>query len=182
MSDAKDPCSDTAIIGRILEGDTNAFSVLVRRYQHRILRLGYGFFKDGDAAKDFAQDVFLKAYAGLSGFRGHSSFSTWITRIAYNTGINAKRRLDRFEPLDGDPVDGLSLGPEELHLRSEAAAALRRALADLPERFAICLELYFGGGMKYEEISHITGFPVNTIKSHVRRARQSLRDALADEM
>jgi len=173
--------ADEDILARVLDGDTDAFSALVKRYQRRILRLGYGFFKDTDEAEDFTQDVFVKAFVGLAGFKGRSSFSTWLTRIAYNAGINAKRKAGRYEPLDSEPVDARSLSPEDAHIRAETAEALRKAMAELPEKYAVCLDLYFREGMKYEDISTATGFPVNTIKSHVFRAKRDLRKALGDE-
>ncbi len=173
--------ADEDVIARVLDGDTEAFSALVRRYQRRILRLGYGFWRNQDEAEDFAQDVFVKAFVGLAGFRGRSSFSTWLTRIAYNAGINGKRRSGRYEPLEAEPVDCRSLSPEEAAIRAETAAALRAAMAELPEKYAVCLDLYFGEGMKYEDISEATGFPVNTIKSHVFRAKRDLRKALGAE-
>jgi RNA polymerase sigma-70 factor (ECF subfamily) len=172
--------SDLEVIARVLDGDTNAFSALVLRYQARILRLGYGFFKDGGEAEDFAQEVFLKAYTGLAGFRGLSAFSTWLTRIAYNAGINAKKKLGRYEPLVAEPEDLRNLSPEDQHLYSETLRCMRDAMARLPEKYAVCLDLYFYGGMKYHEISAVTGFPVNTIKSHVFRAKRELREALED--
>jgi len=181
MSPIGPEAADEDIISRVLDGDADAFSSLVRRYQRRMLRLGYGFFKDPDEAEDFAQDVFLKAYVGLAGFKGRSSFSTWLTRIAYNTGINAKRKAGRYEPLESEPVDSRSLSPEDEHIRGETVAALRTAMAALPEKYAVCLDLYFREGMKYEDIGAATGFPVNTIKSHVFRAKRDLRKALGAE-
>ena len=181
MSFAGPNASDLEIIERVLDGDANAFSYLVQRYQRRVLRLGYGFFKNQDEAEDFAQDVFVKAFVGLAGFMGRSSFSTWLTRIAYNAGLNAKRKSGRFEPLDVEPVDTRNLSPEDQHLRAETVRAIKKAVADLPEKYAICLELFFGDGMKYDEISEVTGFPVNTIKSHVFRAKHELRTALEME-
>ena len=178
---AESEAADEDIIAKVLDGDTDAFSALVRRYQKRILRLGYGFFKDSDEAEDFAQDVFIKAFVALAGFKGRSSFSTWLTRIAYNAGINAKRKAGRYEPMDSDPVDVKSLSPEDAHIRAETAIALRTAMASLPEKYAVCLELYFKEGLKYEDIGEVTGFPVNTIKSHVFRAKRDLRKALAAE-
>lgn len=86
MSPLGSEASDKDVIARVLDGDGETFGVLVRRYQRRILRLGYGFFHNTDEAEDFAQDVFVKAYAALAGFKGRSSFSTWVTRIAYNAG------------------------------------------------------------------------------------------------
>lgn len=178
MSSGGPEAADEDIIARVLDGDTDAFSALVRRYQRRILRLGYGFLKDLDAAEDFAQDVFVKAFVGLAGFKGRSSFSTWLTRIAYNAGINAKRKAGRYEPLESEPVDARALSPEDAHIRAETAIALRQAMAALPEKYAVCLDLYFREGMKYEDIRVATGFPVNTIKSHVFRAKSDLRKAL----
>ncbi|HPE36064.1 MAG TPA: sigma-70 family RNA polymerase sigma factor [Spirochaetales bacterium] len=181
MSGSLDEATDEEVISRVLEGDRDAFGILVGRYQRRLLRLGYGFFKDADAAEDFAQDVLVKAYVGLSGFRGKSRFSTWLTRIAYNAGINAKRRSGRYEPLESEPEDLKNLSPEDEHLRNETAAALKTAMAALPEKYAVCLDLYFKEGMKYQDISEATGFPVNTIKSHVFRAKRDLRRAIGLE-
>lgn len=169
---------DDEVIATVLDGDRDAFSVLVRRYQDRVLRLGYGFFRDGDEAEDFAQDVFVKAYLGLAGFKGRSSFSTWLTRIAYNAGINAKRKSGRYEPLEADPEDERRLSPEDQHIRAEAVKSLGAAMSALPEKYAVCLDLYFREGMKYADISEATGFPVNTIKSHVFRAKKELKSAL----
>lgn len=170
---------DDELVTRVLDGDREAFSALVRRYQARILRLGWGFFRDRDAAEDFAQDVFLKAYGGLAGFRRASSFSTWLTRIAYNAGINAKRRFGRYETMDSEPADMRLLSPEDACILSESVDELKAAMAKLPEKYALCLDLYFREGMKYEEIGDVTGFPVNTIKSHVFRAKRDLRVALS---
>lgn len=170
--------ADEDIIARVLDGDTEAFSGLVKRYQRRIVRLGYGFLKDSDAAQDFAQDVFIKAYVGLAGFRGRSSFSTWLTRIAYNAGINAKRKNGRYELLDVEPEDTRLLSPEDQHIRAETALAMREAMKTLPAKYAVCLDLYFKEGLRYEDIAAVTGFPVNTIKSHVFRAKRDLRKAL----
>jgi RNA polymerase sigma-70 factor, ECF subfamily len=178
MSPIGPETADEDMIDRVLDGDPDAFSGLVHRYQRRILRLGYGFFRNADEAEDFAQDVFLKAYVGLAGFKGRSSFSTWLTRIAYNAGINAKRKAGRYEPLDSEPADARTLSPEDAHIRAETAIALGKAMAALPERYAVCLDLFFMEGMKYEDICSVTGFPVNTIKSHVFRAKRDLRKAL----
>lgn len=172
--------SDEEIVSRILDGEQEAFATLVRRYQGRILRLGWGFFRNTDEAEDFTQEVFLKAYSALGSFRRASSFSTWLTRIAYNTGINARKRKGRYESLDAEPEDARNISPEDSLLLSESVSELKKAMAELPERYALCLELYFREGMKYEEISQVSGMPVNTIKSHVFRAKQSLRQALQE--
>jgi RNA polymerase sigma-70 factor, ECF subfamily len=170
--------SDEEAIGRVLDGDTEAFSILVRRHRERVKRLGMSFFHDAEEAADFTQDVFIKAYTALASFKGKSLFSTWLLRIAYNTAINSKKR--RREQLSLDPeIDILGApGTDETHLREETARTVREAMAELPPRQALCIELYFYYDLKYSEISEITGFPVNTIKSHVFRAKRILRERL----
>jgi RNA polymerase sigma-70 factor, ECF subfamily len=170
--------SDAEAIGRVLDGDTEAFAVLVRRHSARVTRLGLSFFHDQEEAADFAQDVFVKAYSALASFKGHSLFSTWLLRIAYNTAINAKKRKRDQVSLDPEIEIAGSPGTDESHLRDETAKAVRQAMAELPARQALCIELYFYYDLKYSEISEITGYPVNTIKSHVFRAKRNLRERL----
>jgi RNA polymerase sigma-70 factor (ECF subfamily) len=170
--------SDEEAIGRVLDGDSDAFAVLVKRHGPRVTRLGMSFFHDEEEAADFAQDVFVKAYTALASFKGRSLFSTWLLRIAYNTAINAKKR--RRDQLSLDPEFDIagSPGTDAVHLREETAAAVRKAMAELPPRQAMCIELYFYYDLKYSEISEMTGYPVNTIKSHVFRAKRILRERL----
>jgi RNA polymerase sigma-70 factor (ECF subfamily) len=170
--------SDEAAIGRVLDGDVEAFAVLVRRHQARVVRLGMSFFHDEEETADFTQDVFVKAYTALASFKGRSLFSTWLLRIAYNTAINAKKRSRVQLSLDPEIEIAGSVGADEEHLREETAKAVREAMAELPQRQALCIELYFYYDLKYAEISEITGFPVNTIKSHVFRAKRILRERL----
>ena len=172
--------SDDEVIDLVLEGDTDAFSILVRRHQSRVLRLGMSFFHDSEDAADFSQDVFVKAYSALGSFRRHSSFSTWLLRIAYNSAINAKQRKRESLPLGPDDELPGDPGADASHERDETILAVRAAIAGLPQRQAVCVELYFYYDLKYSEISEITGFPVNTIKSHVFRAKKILRERLED--
>jgi RNA polymerase sigma-70 factor, ECF subfamily len=172
--------SDEEAIGRVLDGDTEAFAVLVSRHRARVIRLGLSFFRDEEEAADFAQDVFIKAYTALAAFKGRSLFSTWLLRIAYNTAINSKKRRRDQVALDPDTEIAGGRGAEEEHLREETARTVREAMAQLPPSQALCIELYFYYDLKYSEISEITGFPVNTIKSHVFRAKRILRERLEE--
>jgi RNA polymerase sigma-70 factor, ECF subfamily len=171
--------SDEDAIGRVLDGDTEAFAVLVRRHRARVMRLGLSFFRDEEAAADFTQDVFVKAYTALASFKGRSLFSTWLLRIAYNTAINSKKRMREQYSLDPEIEIAGAPGTDESHLREETARTVREAMAELQPRQALCIELYFYYDLKYSEISEITGYPVNTIKSHVFRAKRILRERLA---
>ena len=99
-------------------------------------------------------------------------------RIAYNTGINSVKRAKAVEPLGDEEIDTNAETPERIHLKREIRRALNEAVADLPERYAICLDLYFFYGVPYADISEITDIPLNTIKSNVFRAKKLLRKSL----
>ena len=163
----------------VLSGDGKAFSNLVSIYKKRIFALGLGFFKRKDDAEDFVQEVFMKVYTKLSSFRFESSFSTWITSIAYNLAINSVGRKKDWEPLpDEEILRGSALSPEEELVRKLTVEAVREAVRELPDNYGICLEFYFFHDLSYEEIARVTGFPLNTIKSHIFRGKQILRKKL----
>lgn len=168
--------SDEEIVRRVLEGEVDLFAEIVRRYQRKIFNIGIMFFRNNDDAWDFAQEVFVRAYEALSSFKGKSKFCFWFTKVAYNHGINTAKSGVRPESLIEHAWQGDS--PHESFLRSEAREALKRAVESLPENFRICVDLYFFYGLNYGEISEITGYPVNTIKSNMFRAKQVLRDLL----
>ncbi|MCR4822162.1 MAG: sigma-70 family RNA polymerase sigma factor [Treponema sp.] len=170
---------DYALIKSTLSGNHNSFAKLVSYYKKRLQSLGMSFFKNETDTEDFIQEVLIKAYKNLSKFRGESSFSTWITSIAYNTAINAKNRRKEYLPIsDEDNLEDEDLTPEKKQIRKMTVLAVREAVKDLPEKYAVCVELYFFYDNSHAEISEITGEPVNTIKSHIFRAKKILREKL----
>lgn len=172
---------DKEIVARVVDGESELFAVLVKRHQRAVYGLGLGFFKNSDDTGDFVQDVFLKAYRNLPGFLGKAKFSTWLYRIAYNTAVNTVKRRREYQSLAEDLEIPDFDDPQSKTLRETSRQAVRSALEDLPERYRICLDLYFFYDLSYPEIEVVTGFPVNTIKSHVFRAKAILRDKLRDE-
>lgn len=170
---------DKRLIRLSVAGDGAAFTKLVSLYKKRVRALGMGFFKNESDTDDFVQDVFMKVYLNLAHFKGESAFATWLTRIAYNTAINAVNRRRDYLPLaDETQLSDTDFTPEEMHIRDATVAAVREAVEGLPERFGMCIEMYFFYDLSYEEIGVITGFPLNTIKSHIFRAKKLLRDKL----
>ena len=171
--------SDSAIIDEVLAGKTESFATLVKRYQNRVYSLGLRFLRNAEDARDFAQEVFVKVFEKLFSFRGEAKFSTWLMKVAYYHGISVQRSRREAQSLAEDyELPGRERGPEELHARKAASAALKEALRLLPERYRLCIDLFFSFGMTYEEVSRVTDIPVGTVKSHVFRAKQALRQAL----
>lgn len=170
---------DNALIKATLSGNQKAFSKLLSYYKKRVKALGMSFFKNEADTDDFMQDVFIKAFTNLSSFKGESSFPTWLTSIAYNTALNAKNRRKEYLPIsDEENLEDSDLTPEKNHIRKMTVLAVREAVRDLPEHFALCVELYFFYDNSHAEISRITGLPINTIKSHIFRAKKILREKL----
>jgi RNA polymerase sigma-70 factor (ECF subfamily) len=172
--------TDGDIIERVLDGETDAFSVLVRRYSARVYALGKSFFRNEHDAADFAQEVFAKAYSKLTLFEGRSSFGTWLLRIGYNLGVNEMKRGKRAESMPEGFEPSSNSTPESELLASEAKRAVEKALEGLPPEHLMCLRLSLYKGMSYADIKDITGIPINTIKSHVFRAKERLRSILKD--
>jgi RNA polymerase sigma-70 factor (ECF subfamily) len=177
---------DLLIIGQVNSGQKDLFRLLVRRYEKAVYGMGMSFFRNTEDASDFVQEVFLKAYRSLSRFEGRSRFSTWLYKIAYNTAVNGVKRIKEYHSLasqaslaeDADRLTTPGDSPERTLLRNAARDAIQSALKELPERFKACIDLFFFYDRSYQEIEGITGFPVNTVKSHVFRAKKLLREKL----
>jgi len=170
---------DNELIKEILKGDNTAFAELMTLYKRRVLTIGMSFFKNATDAEDFVQDVFIKVFTKLSSFRGESLFSTWLTRIAYNTAVNSiNRRLEYLPISDETVLQDPGVSPEEKQIQQITREAVKTAISELPENYAVCLDMYFFYDISYAEISDITGFPVNTIKSHIFRAKKILRQKM----
>jgi RNA polymerase sigma-70 factor (ECF subfamily) len=140
--------------------------------------MGLGFFRNAEDASDFTQEVFLKVYRSLPHFEGRSRFSTWLYRIAYNTAVNGVTRQKEYRSLAEEDQASDEDTPERILLRKAAREAVLEALKELPARYRICVDVFFFYERSYQEIEAITGYPANTIKSHVFRAKKLLREKL----
>ncbi len=174
------PIDEKVLVAEIAAGQKDLFRVLVKRYERQVYGMGMSFLRNAEDASDFTQEVFLKAYKGLVDFEGRSRFSTWLYKIAYNTAVNSANRKKEFHSLAEDAQASDSDTPEERTMRLLAQHAVQEAVRDLPDRYRVCVDLFFFYDRSYNEIEAITGFPVNTIKSHVFRAKKLLREKLKD--
>jgi RNA polymerase sigma-70 factor (ECF subfamily) len=177
--------ADRQLIAECLQGRTEAFGELVRRYQDRLYNALYRFLDSSEDAQDVVQETFLSAYQSLRGFKGDSQFFTWLYRIAMNHAVDLKRkqrvvlRLDSQRTEESQPLD-TSAGsrPEEATERNEETEKLRRALNKLSPEHRIALIMKDLEGMKYEEMAEVLGVPIGTIRSRLHRARVELREIL----
>lgn len=172
---------DRFLIKEIMSGNSVAFATLMALYQKRVEAVGMRFFHNNADTEDFVQEVFLKVFKNLSTFNGQSKFSTWLTKIAFTTAIDsAKTRKDVENLSNEDEICSNIDDPEEENLKAATRQAVQEAIRELPEQYGQCLELYFFLGMNYEDISETTGVPVNTIKSHIFRAKRTLFEKLKE--
>jgi len=178
------------------EGDDEAFGMLVEQYQDRIYGYVFRMLHDSDEAEDVAQEVFIRAYQNLAGFREAASFPTWLYRIATNLAIDAararkSRRTNSFsldEPVETDegemqrqlPAD--MPGPVDLVESSELQRTVAEAIAQLSAKLRTVITLYDIEGLSYKEIAEVLGCPVGTVKSRLFNARNQLRDKLEEKI
>ncbi|MCL2069659.1 MAG: sigma-70 family RNA polymerase sigma factor [Treponema sp.] len=170
---------DRTLVAQIVSGQKELFRLLIKRHERAVYGMGMSFFRNTDDASDFTQEVFLKVFRRLSHFEGRSRFSTWLYKIAYNTAINKLNRNKEYYSLAEESLVPDTDTPERKVLRELARSAVLEAVRELPERFRLCVDLFFFYDRSYQEIEAITGYPVNTIKSHVFRAKKILRGKLA---
>ncbi len=172
---------DNFLVQKTLEGKKEAFAELMTLHQRRVEIMGYSFFHNKADVDDFVQDVFIKVFNNLSSFRHESKFSTWLTRIAYTTAVNTKKRTRENEDIsDESQIESAYLSPEEQEIKRITAKAVKQAMENLPQQYYSCLNLYFFQDMSYNEIAEITDIPVNTIKSHIFRAKKILQQKLKE--
>ena len=186
----QDTRSDAEIVQAVLDGDANAFEALVLRYQKKVYNTVLRLAGDCAEAEDLSQEVFLKIFKGLSSFRGESSFSTYIYRVAANTAIDALRRREAptvslsTENEEGEEFE-LALPdagplPVEILESRERRQAIRAAIDALPEhhRAGDCAREM--DGMSYQDIAQAMGLTEGTVKSRINRARGRLRQLLLE--
>ena len=176
---------DQQLIERIQRGDKNAFNLLVRKYQHKVVSLVSRYVNNPGDIPDVAQVAFIKAYRAIPDFRGESAFYTWLYRIAVNTAKNYIVAQGRRPPdmdvdsQDAETYDGAEslhevANPENLMLSDEIRAEVASALASLPEDLRTAITLREIEGLSYEEIAEVMECPVGTVRSRIFRAREAI--------
>jgi len=184
--------SDLVLVKRVQRGDKSAFDLLVRKYQHKVVKLVLRYVRNPAEAEDIAQEAFIKAYRALPQFRGDSAFYTWMYRIAINTAKNSLASRDRSPiayDLDlNDPEESHSVQtklqdpdtPEGMALTEEIRGIVNSAIDGLPEELKTAIVLRELDGLSYEEIAAAMECPVGTVRSRIFRAREAIDKRLRE--
>lgn len=174
--------SDGEIISRCLGGDREAYEGIVERYQGMVYTVAYRMLGDEALARDAAQEAFLAAYCGLERFRKRSKFSTWLMSIALNVCRDQLRKRRESLPLSGaaEILPDHAADPAERLAQKENRDLLQHALNRLPPEYREIVVLKHIQGLDFREIAKLCGEREGTLKVRAHRAREMLRDALAE--
>ncbi len=184
---------DAEAVRRVISGEKEAFETLVARYEVKIFNVCYRMLGSQEEARELTQDIFLKAFRKIKGFRGDSKFSTWLFQVAVNHCRNRLKYLKRRRYYDTDSTDEPIHGaqgeierqlpdnarrPDVLSERAVMKRILHEAIQALSEDFRTAIILRDIQGLSYEEIAEVTGIPEGTVKSRIHRARMEHKERL----
>jgi RNA polymerase sigma factor (sigma-70 family) len=174
---------DLYCIESVRNGNIQAFSSLVEKYQKMVYTLALKLLKRPEDAEELAQDTFIKAFQKLDTYEGKSKFSTWLYSITYNACISElrKRKID-FKSLDDQRITD----QDEMRMhdyysenkKEDQEKYLNLALSKLPEDDQVLVTLYYYEDQSMDEISEITGLTVSNIKVKIHRARKKMYSLL----
>ena len=186
--------TDQYLISKVLSGDTNAFGAIIKTTERLVAQIVFKMIPNVEDRKDIAQDIYLKVFNKLAGFKYQSKLSTWIAQVAYNTCLDylAKRKLvlpgKIYEDSRADDETFGSPGKESLFTtnnetekmvtRKELTGILKSGIEQLPPVYKTLITLYHNEELSYEEIAQITALPGGTVKSYLSRARKALKENL----
>ncbi len=189
MSDLE---TDLQLVRLVQQGKKQAFDMLVKKYQYKVIGIAQRYVSNPDDAQDIAQEAFIKTYRALADFRGDSAFYTWLYRITVNTAMNfVTSNANKMKSVDVDTpeiesYDGSEklhdiANPENIMEGEDARKLIKKALGSLSEdlRQAICLREI--EEMSYEDIAVVMNCPVGTVRSRIFRAREIIDKYLSEK-
>ena len=169
------------LLARLRAGDPRAFEELVIGYQHRVFGVALRMLGNRAEAEEIAQEVFLRAHRAVADFRGEARLGTWLygiaSRLCLNRLASPDRRMARGDALLADVTAATPDAAAELE-RAELDAALRTAIAELPEERRLVLVLRDVEGLSYEQIAEALAVDPGTVRSRLHRARMQLKEKL----
>lgn len=179
--------NDQVYIEKIINGDTNAFSILVERYKDLVYTLAIRMVKHKEEAEEITQDTFIKAYKSIHKFKGDSKFSTWIYRVAYNTCLDAIKKHKKLQsnvPINEYTEHEVKAIDNALDIMEakERSVVIKNCIEKLPSEGAFLMTLYYYEELSLDEIADITGLKANNVKVKLFRSRKKLATILKKEL
>ena len=176
---------DARLVKASQRGDQDAFALLVQRHQRRVFNMVLRMLQDYEDADEVTQEAFLAAWQGLPSFRGEARFATWLYRIAYRCCLRQLEQRKRERDLQAviqaeqilDRMNKEQRAEDSLELR-DRQAMVRQQMEQLPTKYRSVLVLRHLQEMTYEEMADILSMPIGTIKTHLFRARNLLKERL----
>ena len=190
---------DRTLVTKILNGNLNSFRELVEMYQKLVVHVVFRLVSRQEDREEICQEVFIKVYRNLSGFKFQSKLSTWIGKIAYTTTINylrkekiplyrnLKKASETSESEDeyNNPINSIHSdypSPVETIERQDMTTLIHKKIEQLPAPYQTIITLYHLEQMSYHEIAEIMELPEGTVKSYLFRGRKKLKDSLVKEL
>jgi len=185
--------TDLELVERAQRGDPRAMELVMRRHNRVMYRAARAILRDDAEAEDAVQEAYLQAFRGLAGFRGESSLSTWLVRIAANQALMRRRRIARQAqviPIDAESAEHVmeevaedeAAGPENEAWKGEVRAILEKRIDALPDDFRAVFVLRAVEELTVEETANALGIPEATVRTRFFRGRALLRSALERDM
>jgi len=179
---------DKEIINRVLLGEKDLYSLIVRRYNQRLYRVAMSMLNDADEAEDIMQTTYIIAYENLGKFAFKSSFSTWLTRILINECLSRLKKRGRLINMNDDTMDmamheHLAKGvqtPADKILNTELKDALERAIRLLPEKYKVVFVMRELEGMNIADTKECLDISEANVKVRLNRAKALLKESLGD--
>jgi RNA polymerase sigma factor (sigma-70 family) len=175
--------NDQHYIHLIIEGDSNAFAVLVDRYKNMVFSLALKMVRNREEAEEVAQDTFIKIFKSITQFKGDSKFSTWIYKVTYNTCLDRIKKNNRFQttvPIDDFSENQIKTMETVLDAidERERNKMIQECIQLLPNEDAFLLTLFYFEEQTLEEISKVIDSNVNNVKVKLFRSRKKLATIL----
>lgn len=169
--------TDAELVRRCLDGEKQAFGVLVDQYQRVLYNVALKIVRDPDDAADIVQTVFVKTYEKLDRYNPKYKFYSWIYRMTVNTALNFSKRHSRLTSIETHSVQSRST-PAEEYAAAELSDRVEGAMFEIPPEDRAILSLKYTAELSYRDIAYVFDIPEKTVKSRLYTARQRLKDVL----
>ncbi|MHB0946671.1 MAG: RNA polymerase sigma factor [Sedimentisphaerales bacterium] len=185
MADSAGQNEQAGILHRLRSGDSDAFVWFVERYQKQVFLCCRTLGLDADETEDVASETFLAAYKGITGYTGRSKLSTWLWKITYNKAISYIRQKSRQQKHQQQLQNKYIGLHDSIHSKlpsGQDAEIIWNAVKKLPQDLAMTIILYYREDKSIKEIADIMNKRQNTIKVHLFRGREKLKELLGDKI